>query len=245
MNFFTSLVSDMDNVDMTHFAVLDYHLSFQQNYIPQLDSISLRDQGGIDYRNTLSALKTFWASEKTRMTAWMNASMNVVSQIAQSHNIICGNTKGWGADCWFDHPELDWSFIKETAEISIDLLQAYPNFKLISTSNFTQPQFRGLWEDVQWHKQMTAKIRRDGSSIQSPVTTTEINLYPNPFKNELHLTHAAGFMLQIYTVNGTMVHTQKVVSQNETIYTERLPAGVCFFKMEKDGETKTIKAIKI
>jgi hypothetical protein len=51
--------------------------------------------------------------------------------------------------------------------------------------------------------------------------------------------------LQVITVNGVVVHTQKVVSPDETIHLEWLPAGMYFFRVEKDGKAKTIKAVKM
>jgi hypothetical protein len=70
------------------------------------------------------------------------------------------------------------------------------------------------------------------------------NLYPNPFAGTLHLTGAEGCTLHVITAGGTMVHTQKVVNPDETIGLEQLPAGVYFFRLEKDGKMKTVKAIK-
>jgi hypothetical protein len=43
---------------------------------------------------------------------------------------------------------------------------------------------------------------------------------------------------------GTVVHTQKVENPDETIHLEQLPAGLYLFQIEKDGKTKTIKAVR-
>jgi len=70
------------------------------------------------------------------------------------NNIGCGNTEGWRPIFWFDHPELDWYWVKESAEICVDLARKHDNYKFICTSNFTHQQFKGIWEDVNWHKQI-------------------------------------------------------------------------------------------
>ena len=74
-------------------------------------------------------------------------------QTPQHKTILLGNTEGWGPIFWFDHPELDWRWVKESANICVDLALRHDNYKFICTSNFTHPQFEGIWEDVEWHNQ--------------------------------------------------------------------------------------------
>jgi hypothetical protein len=160
LGFFASLDFGVENMDLTNFAVADCHLWFQHHgTLPGLDAVSSLDQGNNDYRVVMNNLKAYWLANKPALTTWMDGRMRSVSQMAASLNIICGNTEGWGAIFWIDHPELDWSFIKESAEICINLSKTYSNYKFICTSNFTHPQFKGIWNDVNWHKAMTAKIR--------------------------------------------------------------------------------------
>jgi uncharacterized repeat protein (TIGR02543 family) len=87
---------------------------------------------------------------------------------------------------------------------------------------------------AQWEK-------TTGYADELQITT---NLYPNPFAGTLHLTGAEGCILQVITTNGAVVHTQKVVNSDETISLDKLPAGLYFFRLEKDGKTKTVKAVK-
>ncbi|MDR0688024.1 MAG: leucine-rich repeat protein, partial [Prevotellaceae bacterium] len=68
--------------------------------------------------------------------------------------------------------------------------------------------------------------------------------YPNPFTGALHLTGAEGCTLTVLTAAGAPVHTQKLKSASETILLERLPSGMYFLRLEKDGKTKTLKAVK-
>jgi uncharacterized repeat protein (TIGR02543 family) len=69
-------------------------------------------------------------------------------------------------------------------------------------------------------------------------------LYPNPFNGTLHITGAEGCTLRVFTVTGAAVHTRKVTGADETIHLEHLPAGLYLFQLEKDGKTKTMKAVK-
>ena len=145
--------------DLTNFAAFDNHIWFNMRGIPGLKDIEARDQTKFDYRVSMKTVQSFWAENKEKLVGWMNGKMDDISRVAEKYGIVCGNTEGWGPICWFDHPELDWSWVKESGNICIDLLQAYPRYKFICTSNFTHPQFRGMWEDVKWHREMTRKIK--------------------------------------------------------------------------------------
>lgn len=72
---------------------------------------------------------------------------------------MCGNTEGWGPIGWYDHPDLNWEWVKESTEICVNLAKKHNEYKFICTSNFTHPQFKGLWEDVKWHKRITKIIK--------------------------------------------------------------------------------------
>ncbi|MDR0714465.1 MAG: T9SS type A sorting domain-containing protein, partial [Bacteroidales bacterium] len=69
-------------------------------------------------------------------------------------------------------------------------------------------------------------------------------LYPNPFAGALHLTGAEGWTLRVFTSGGAAVHVRKPTGADETVHLERLPAGLYFFRLEKDGKVKTLKAVK-
>ena len=56
-------------------------------------------------------------------------------------------------------PATGWEFIKEAADVSVDLALKH-GYKFICTSNFTHPQFTGMGDDVAWHKSITGRIRR-------------------------------------------------------------------------------------
>ncbi|MDR0714472.1 MAG: InlB B-repeat-containing protein, partial [Bacteroidales bacterium] len=69
-------------------------------------------------------------------------------------------------------------------------------------------------------------------------------LSPNPFTGELRLTGAEGGTLRVFSSGGALVHIRKTTGADETLHLERLPAGLYFFRLEKDGKVKTLKAVK-
>ncbi|MDR1341685.1 MAG: glycosyl hydrolase 115 family protein [Prevotellaceae bacterium] len=72
----------------------------------------------------------------------------------------------------------------------------------------------------------------------------EAKFYPSPFGTSVHLMGAEGCTLTVFTAAGVAVHTQKIIGAEETIALEKLPAGLYFFRLEKNGKTQTTKIIK-
>jgi hypothetical protein len=161
LDFYASLDSSMelDRIDLEEFDALDYHIWFAHSgKMPGLDKIGARDQTQ-NYREIYSGLQAYWKQDKVSLINWMDGRLKEISDSAEIHNIVCGNTEGWGPILWFDHPELGWEWVKESAEICVDLARKHENYKFICTSNFTHPQFKGMWEDIKWHKNITGRIK--------------------------------------------------------------------------------------
>jgi hypothetical protein len=149
----------LDQIDLSKFGVIDYHLWFADTgKLPGLDELGdidqSKDNAGI-FRSLLSA----WNSNLPEMTKWMGQQIQGVSDMAGLHHIPCGNTEGWGPISWLDYPDIDWKWVKEAGSICVDLAKRHENYKFICSSNFTHPQFKGMWEDIKWHKNITSRIK--------------------------------------------------------------------------------------
>jgi len=161
LDFFASIDSGMNlaNIDLTEFDAMDYHIWFDhRGGIPGLSEVSSKNQT-LDYRKIYANMMLFWKEKRSDYIGWMEGRLSDISGAASANGIVCGNTEGWGPIFWLDHPELDWGWVKESAEICVDLARRHNNYKFICTSNFTHPQFRGMWEDIRWHRRITSKIK--------------------------------------------------------------------------------------
>lgn len=162
LDLFASLDSAMalDRIELSNFNALDYHVWFAHTgRIPGLEEVSSRDQS-LDYREVNKRILTYWKENRNSLVQWIDGRISDIAATAAKNNIVCGNTEGWGPIWWFDHPELDWKWVKESAEICVDLALKHKQYRFICTSNFTHPQFKGLWEDVAWHRQITSRIKQ-------------------------------------------------------------------------------------
>ncbi|WP_304941735.1 cellulase-like family protein [Vallitalea guaymasensis] len=146
------------SADYSAFDFLDLHIWFVHNKAMN------HFQDKIDNLNTEAKEKEFmldinkyWTENKEKMKKWMEENFKKFYQLSKQYKVPLGNTEGWGLISWPQYTH-DWDFIKEAAEICVDLSLKY-NYKFICTSNFTHPHFLELWADIDWHKQITNKIK--------------------------------------------------------------------------------------
>lgn len=160
LDFFASFDQGLENIDLSNCAAFDFHIWFAHNKkMQKIWEIGERDQSQDLYAQNKN-LRVLWEKNEDNLVKWAEDRIARVSQLAAQNNIVCGNTEGWGPVLWYDHPELDWRFTKESADICVDLALKHDNYKFICTSNFTHPHFKGIWDDVKWHQQITERIKQ-------------------------------------------------------------------------------------
>ena len=78
----------------------------------------------------------------------------------------------------------------------------------------------------------------------------DLKIYPNPFTDAVHIAGVdieTGRMplLQVINSSGMTIHTQLITKPDEIIRLHHLPAGVYFFRVEKDGRVRTLKGVRV
>jgi hypothetical protein len=145
-------------------AALDVHYWFIMNgllnnpdtgYWQNVHSLAPTDE---PFAEVNRKLKENWLTHKDKLTQWLDKEMADVASLGKKYNKPIGNTEGWGTVNWLDHPDMDWDIIKEAGLIGAKLGRKH-GYSFNCSSNFTHPQFPGLWNDVQWHKKVTSIIR--------------------------------------------------------------------------------------
>jgi hypothetical protein len=69
-------------------------------------------------------------------------------------------TECWGPIDYKDMPLLKWDWVKESCAFGTKQSAATGRWLAIATSNFCGPQFPGMWQDVEWHRQLTTFIKK-------------------------------------------------------------------------------------
>lgn len=124
---------------------------------------------GYDYDDpgqyTLLAEKAraLYESDRERWNAELVAKIESLAEWSRVSGKPLMTTECWALIFWKDGPGLDWDWIKDLAEVGIGAAVATGRFTALATSNFCSPQFRGMWDDVAWHRRMTALIKGEPS----------------------------------------------------------------------------------
>lgn len=162
LDIFTSETGQQVPQDYSNFDAIDKHFWFIHNKELSENTgfrrMTRNKQTDLDFHDTYYNGLKHWDANKERYGLWMEERIKNMAELGKKFGIPVGNTEGWGAVFWEDNPTIDWRFIKEAAEISVPFAVKH-GYKFICTSNFTCPQFIGMWEDVKWHKKMTQIIK--------------------------------------------------------------------------------------
>jgi len=86
-------------------------------------------------------------------------------------------------------------------------------------------------------------VKESESAVETGILSA-INLYPNPFDQEVVIAHAEDCRLQVFNLEGVQVFTQQLTQTREAVRLDELPSGIYFFRLEKDGQTVSFTAIK-
>ena len=147
------------SVDMASMDAMDLHIWFGHHApMAQYDMGKAQEMKADELRKRYEGLKKAWADNGKMLIRWMDERLALHAQWGRAAGAVVGNTEGWGTVGWDDVEPLDWEFIKEAAEVCVDLAIKHGQ-RFICTSNFTHPHFKRLWADVAWHKAITARIR--------------------------------------------------------------------------------------
>ena len=73
----------------------------------------------------------------------------------------------------------------------------------------------------------------------------ELNIYPNPTKNQFTIANAEGFNVSLYSILGKEILTKQSISNNEVVNTNNLSAGTYFVKIHSDNTSRTEKIVII
>ncbi|MBD3351265.1 MAG: hypothetical protein GF364_07240 [Candidatus Lokiarchaeota archaeon] len=110
------------------------------------------------YEEIYKSLITKWNEHKEEYEKWMRETISQIAEFGKTVNIPVGNTEGWGLVDWFEHPSLEWQIQKECGLIAAKYAQEN-GYWFNCSSNMCEPQFLGLWRDLDWHREVTGIIK--------------------------------------------------------------------------------------
>ncbi|MFN8206931.1 MAG: cellulase-like family protein [Bacteroidales bacterium] len=122
------------------------------------------------YKNLVSKAKPLYDSKPQYWQEQLIMQVRWLGLNAQRVKLPLITTECWSVVDYKDWPLLEWDWIKELCALGATTAASTGQWIAIATSNFCGPQFVGMWRDVQWHKDLTDKIK---ASVIKPELLTE------------------------------------------------------------------------
>ncbi len=113
------------------------------------------------FENIVDKAEGLYNSNKAYWQKLLIDEIEWVGKTAIEKNIPVVTTECWGLVDYKDWPLLNWGYIKELCELGVKTAVETGAWMAIATSNFCEPQFKGMWRDIEWHQKLTNLIKNN------------------------------------------------------------------------------------
>ena len=112
----------------------------------------------IGYTNLALNGEAEYRRDQARYDAALMGGIENVAQWSRAGGKALITTECWGLVDYKDFPLLEWGYVKDLCALGVNAAARSGRWAAIATSNFCGPQFRGMWRDVAWHRELTGII---------------------------------------------------------------------------------------
>ncbi|HEX2863163.1 MAG TPA: cellulase-like family protein, partial [Deinococcales bacterium] len=112
----------------------------------------------IGYTNLALKGEAEYLGDRARYDASLVAAIHNMEAWSRASGKALITTECWGVVDYKDFPLLNWGYVKDLCALGVREAAATGRWAAIATSNFCGPQFRGMWRDVAWHRELTDLI---------------------------------------------------------------------------------------
>ena len=160
-----SVVNDIPDVtDLGFLDLLEPHIWLVQNgRFYERTGYSYQRFDGAGYQAQVRWAEAMYRSDSAWWLEQLRARIHAYAQWSKATGLTMATTECWGPIDWKDWPGLDWGWVKEACAVGTETAAATGRWRMIATSNFCGPQFRGMWRDVAWHRRLTDIIKASGA----------------------------------------------------------------------------------
>jgi hypothetical protein len=112
------------------------------------------------YENMVERGEAVFRSDEVYWQNRLVAAVNDLAAWSRACDKPLITTECWGPVDYKDWPGLDWGWVKQLCELGVETAATTGRWQALATSNFCGPQFRGMWDDLAWHRRLTDRIHR-------------------------------------------------------------------------------------
>ena len=159
---FSSQYRDWDQQDVSALDFLEPHLWMASDEVSDFYEVVGYDFNAfspVGMNNVVKYARNQYRSNAERYDrALFDGIDNLVRwSVASARGLV--TTECWSVVDYKDWPGLDWTWVDDLNARAVEVASATGRWMGIATSNFTGPQFVGLWRKVEWHRRLTSIIR--------------------------------------------------------------------------------------
>lgn len=100
-----------------------------------------------------------YREDRERWQAALREAIGAAAEWSRETGLPLATTESWGLIHFKDWPGLEWDWLKEICAVGTRAAAETGRWAAVSTSNFCGPQYRGMWADVEWHREQTEAIK--------------------------------------------------------------------------------------
>jgi sugar phosphate isomerase/epimerase len=124
------------------------------------------------YKNLAAKAADTYKAKPSYWQELLTSKLRRIALNAKKANLPLITTECWGIVDYKDWPLLEWDWVKETCALGAHTAASTGQWIAIASSNFCGPQFVGMWRDIEWHRNLTTKIRK--SIIDEKLLTDKV-----------------------------------------------------------------------
>lgn len=109
----------------------------------------------IGYENLVDKGELLYRESQKRWKEHLKGLIRKMANWSEDTGKPLVTTECWSLVDYKDWPLLQWGWIKELCEYGVVEAAKTGKWAIMATSNFCGPQFKGMWEDIEWHRKLT------------------------------------------------------------------------------------------
>lgn len=113
----------------------------------------------IGYQNLVARGRDEYERDQAIYDGGLCAAIDAVADWSRASGKGLYTTEGWALINFKDWPGLDWDWILDLNARAVEYVVGTGRWVGITTSNFCEPQFVGMWREIDWHQRLTTMIK--------------------------------------------------------------------------------------
>lgn len=165
----------LSTIPTPYLDVIEQHI-----WMASLDDGEFNNAVGIDWdgfspediKRMVKKAEPLYRDKPDYWNTILTSCIKQLARDAKTANKPLISTECWSLVFFKDYPMLNWDWIKDLCELGVVTAAATGQWVAMASSNFCGPQFKGMWNDIEWHRKMTKIIKN--APISNELETKKI-----------------------------------------------------------------------